>query len=151
MVITKIKPLKSLEDISKYTSFLQRGFRELCEKGKYERTWEHFFMVLTKCTLQASGEVAVLLTQSNKALGFILVLDNSHEFTGKSAYIYATYVDGTYSKSVHELEAYAINWARGRDIHVIQAATRRINGAAFRWFESKLGWKRDMLVFKKEV
>ncbi len=115
-------------------------------------TPENFFNMLIKVVqMGRAGLVAVLESKNGKPLGFgvgYTAVDFNEE---TCFYVREAYTNSKCTTTLNELLHYTESYARGLGHQCIKMSTPRINGAALRLFEEKLGFKRAHISFRKDL
>lgn len=150
------KIITSLEEFLAWWPFLIEGLSVLQDKhagNNPDITADEFFRHLLHVLSGGVdyGIIMLLLSKNDKPLGYIVVNDNTYLFQTKTAVVYAIYSNNKCPSTVHELVHDATLWGRPRGYKCVQATSYRLNGAALRWFERKLGFRRRCIVFEREV
>ena len=151
----KFIEVDSLAAVTEQWPFLVSGLDELnetCVNG--ERVSESaFFRVVihTMALPNDRGRVTVLANKNNEPLAFGIVFENTERFCKRSAIVYAVYSNHKCPTAVDELRDEAERWARHYGYEELHAVSRRINGATFRIFEKRWGFRRTAVIFKKDL
>jgi hypothetical protein len=150
----KVKVLTTVDEILEHWSFFYEAMVALNDpsKARANYTPEEFFNMLVKCTqLGREGLVLVLTSKNGKPLGCGCAFTGT-DFCGETCFfVWAAYTTGRCTTALQELMSYAEDYARHIGHKNFRMSTPRINGAAFRLFEDKLGFRRDYITFKKSL
>lgn len=113
---------------------------------------EYFFNMLTRvCLMEDRGLVLMLTSKNGKPLGCGVAYGATNFDFESCFYVWATYTNGRCPTALKELLQYAEAYARHLGYDAVKMGTPRINGASFRVFEQKLGFKRDFIAFTKPI
>jgi hypothetical protein len=133
-------------------------FREACDGlndphgARRNYSIEYFFNMLTRvCLMEEKGLVLMLTSKNGKPLGCGVAFGAQNFDFENCFYVWATYTNGRCPTALKELLHYAEAYARHLGFDAIKMGTPRINGASFRVFENKLGFKRDFIAFTKSI
>lgn len=149
----KMQELKTAEDLAKHWEFFRKGLQEMSDprRANLSIPEDEFY----KVCLQNLSSGHVLLVRSNvngKPAGYGIAFENTPPWTSQRVFlVYAVYVPGDDPTLSVEMLAYCEGLARTEGIDVIETWARRINGAAFRYYEKKHKFKRNALVFRKQL
>jgi len=138
-----------MEDLVEVADFLNEGFYAL-EFDKH-MTWDDFLGLVLRLVKSGLKEsvVAVFFSKNGKPLGFVIVVDESYSSLEKVAHVFAGYSNGKYVGAANEAIVFAEEWAKQNGFSVLQASSRRMNGAAMRLFKQKLQFRPAFVVFEK--
>lgn len=131
------------------------GWTELCSpvKGRGDLTASEFLTMLLRVLSLGpnDGLVAVFVSQNDKPLGFAVVMNDSETPERRTALIYAGYSNSKYAHAAVEETEFVQKWAKARGFTELHAQSRRLSGAAMRWFRKKLGFQPMAVMFSKPL
>ena len=73
------------------------------------------------------------------------------QIAGQDPQNYTGYSTGRCQAATTAAWMYLHSWAKDRGFMKLRAQSRRLNGAAMRWFKRKLGFRPTALMFEKEI
>lgn len=150
-----IELLTTKEAIKDNWDFLLEGLESLNDprRANMNVTTETFYKTVLKLTtLWPDGAALILRSKNGKPLGFCGAYNNtSHLDTEKILWIFICYSNGKCKTTVLEYMDYLFKFAKHFGYDKAQAASGRINGAAFYWYEKKLDFHRRYIVFEKSL
>ena len=150
-----LEVLKSKEDVLKNWDFLKEGFDQMNNpaKANMNESESAFSKTLIKAVYSwPDAFVGVLRSKNGKVLGYGVGYDSTSAFQdSRSLWIYATYSNRKYKNTVKDMLSWAELFAKQYGFSEIGTATGRINGAAFYWYEKRLGFSRRFVTFRKGV
>lgn len=133
--------------------FFQEGLDQLNDprRAGMDETPEVFFKQLGWIVHNKSNSALIVVkSKKEKPLGFAAGYQTTPIFAkNKVFFIYVVYSNGKNKNTVSDVLDIFTNIAKGFGLTEFQTATGRFSGAAFRWFEKKLGFERRFMVFRK--
>lgn len=135
---------------------MYEAWKALCDPhgARLEASWETWLKIILRIA-QASpelGGVFLFTSKNDKPLGMlVLVEDTQYGEEYRTAIMYAIYSSGKDVNIGRQMIAYAEKWAHDNEYIELHAVSRRMNGAAVRYFERKLGFIPDCTLYKKKV
>lgn len=151
-LVQQVTPTNVLRD---YADFFYEGWQQLCDphKAKADITWEAFLQIILRTAQNAgpSGEVFIIKSKNQKLLGFLVIIEDTEYVERRTALIYAAYSN---SKDFNASKAgieFIARWAKQMHYVELHAQSRRINGAAMRYFRKKLGFVPLSIVFGRAL
>jgi hypothetical protein len=150
-----IEQLVTIDKLLEYKDFLYEGWQQLnkiVSNGEVA-SWEEFMHVALQivCSNPDLGSVLVMYSKNRKPLAFSLAYDDSVTEHDRSLFIYAFYASSKCISARATGWEYVQMWAKKRGYTKIRAQSRRLNGAAMRWFKRKLGFRPIAIMFEKEI
>lgn len=150
-----IELLTTHEHIKENWEFIKEGWVALNDPRRANMgvTIEDFYKnILNLTTTWPDGAALILRSKSGKPLGFCAAYNCSNELAeDKILWIYLCYSNGKCKTTVLEYMDYLFKFGKHFGYTKAQAASGRINGAAFYWYEQKLNFHRKFIVFEKEL
>lgn len=146
--------ISTVDRLLRWWSFFKEGLLFLNTDQRWGKTNEKFCEELM--SIVASGDengfVAVLVSGAGQPYGFIVVTNNTTRFSDeKSCVVYAIFTNQNCPSTVAELSAEAFQWAKTHDYKLAQACSKRVNGAAIRWFQKKMQFESMFMVFTRKL
>lgn len=143
------------EDIEKNWEFIHEGLVQLNDprRANMKVSVSDFYKtILRQVSAWPEGAALILRSKSGKPLGFCAAYNCSADHdTEKILWIYLCYSNGKCKTTVLEYMDYMFKFGKYFGYTKAQAASGRINGAAFYWYEQKLEFRRRFIVFEKEL
>ena len=150
-----VEHISTLEHLLECKDFLYEGWGKLQEKsvGNGNVTWDEFMQLVVAVALspEAEGTVLVMRSKNEKPLLFMVAYNDSVTSREHCLFIYAGYSTGRCQAATTAAWMYLHSWAKDRGFMKLRAQSRRLNGAAMRWFKRKLGFRPTALMFEKEI
>lgn len=143
------------EHVEANWEFLLEGLTQLNDprRANMKVSKQNYLKTLLRLTtLWPDGAALILRSKSGKPLGFVGAYNCSTDTDDdKTLWIYLCYSNGKCKTTVLEYMDYLFKFGKFYGYTKAQAASGRINGAAFYWYEEKLKFHRKFLVFEKEL
>lgn len=153
--MNKIVYITTLDAFLEWWPFLLEGLSVLNSPtgGRGNLSQKQFFNTLLRVALgsPAEGAVCLVTSKNSKPLAFVVLISNTAPFDFRTAVCYALYSNNKAANAVPELHKEVLRWCREHSFERLYAYSRRISGAAVRLFEKKWGFRKDCLVFVKDV
>lgn len=115
---------------------------------------ERFFQMLLDVMSRGDeqGVIAVLQSKNRVVLGYTVIIDGTDICSFcRVAVGYVLYSNGKCPTAGVDMTVLAERWARMYGYNEMHGISRRINGAAMRLFEKKLGFSRYYVAFRKQL
>lgn len=148
LINNKSKELTSVQDVLDNWGFLYAGLLRLRQpnSARETTTTNDFMATLMRIVTSKHGVILLLLSRNNKPIGFAI---GERLPEPRVIQLLAAYVSDKCPERIRVLQWFFEQWCKDNDYVEIRAFTRRINGSAMRWYEEKLGFKREFVGFKK--
>lgn len=147
--------LTSKEQIEENWEFIKEGWTALNDPRRANmgvKLSDFYKTILGLVDAWPEGAALILRSKSGKPLGFCGAYNCSNEMAeDKVLWIYLCYSNGKCKTTVLEYMDYLFKFGKFYNYTKAQAASGRINGAAFYWYEQKLNFHRKFIVFEKEL
>lgn len=147
-----VSQITSVDQVLKLWPFFNLGLEELRKpsKARETTTTREFLASLMRIVTgdPSSGIIMVLNSKNAKPIGFVV---GSRGADHTSMQIVAAYVSDKCPDAIEDLRNALELWCKERGYTELRAYTRRINGSAMRWYENRLGFKREFVGFVKQL
>lgn len=132
---------------------MKEGLDFFRENIKWNKNPEDYFRALMHIMSlgEDRGLLLVLVSGGGTPLGYLAAVDTSSIFTGSQMTVYALYSNKKCSTTFVELCAEVEQWAKLKGFKEVVACSYRFSRAALRWFTGKLKFKREFIVFTKQI
>lgn len=146
----RVEEVKDLTSLMKWWDFIASGLADLNDphKGRGDLTVDSLFRNVVY-SLSTGGVVLVLTSKNGKGLAYVIARDNTEPYCQKSLLVFAAYSTGKFPHAREQMLEYLEQWAKKHGFAELHAFSRRVNGAAVRWFEQKCGFRRICMGFRK--
>ena len=142
------------DEILDHWAFFNEGRMALNDpsRARADYTPEGFFNMLVKVALMnTEGLILVLTDKNGNPLGFGCAFTGV-DFQGDACFfVWECYSNSTCSTTTKELLNYTEEYAKSIGHNVIKLSTKRLTGAALRYFEGSLHFKREYIQFRKDI
>ena len=147
-----VSQVNTVDEVLKLWPFFHLGLEELRKPSKArETTSATDFMALLMRVVTSepgSGVIMVLSSKNAKPIGFVVGKRSAEHH---SMQLMVAYVSDKCPDAIEDLRAALELWCKERGYTELRAYTRRINGSAMRWYENRLGFKREFVGFVKQL
>lgn len=147
-----LKRLHSLQEIIAQWPFITEGLAQYNALNASHRvvTPEEFMRVYMHI-LDVGGLSQIVKDADGNPLSCSMGWAVNTPLDPPNLYVFWVYCNGRDAGAVKMMMEDARAWCRERGITKISAASVRTSGASIRWFEKKMGFKRDSITFLQEV
>lgn len=147
-----LKRLHSLQEIIADWGFIIEGLTQYNALNASHRvvTPEEFMRVYMHI-LDVGGLAQIVKDENGEPLALSMGWTVKPPLDPPSLYCFWAYCNGRDSGACKMMIDDSKAWCRDRGITKISAASVRTSGASIRWFEKKMGFKRDAITFLQEV
>ena len=141
------------DDLVKHWSFLWNGFVSLTDPkiGRQEVTEETYQKMMLGLALNLDSVLAIGTNAKGLPLGFVGAQIVFSLQAVQEVRIHVLFSSGKDKDAYQSLMKYVTSWAYGKGVNTLSITSGRINGSSMRFFESKLGFHRAEVVFKKTI
>lgn len=149
-----VQQLTSVQAVFDETELLFEGWKVLCDRkgARADVDWDDYLQrVLAIAAGLYVGAIFIYYNKSKKPLGYTVVLEDTESRSRPTLFIYAGYSRGLTSDSGKMAIEFVCQWASANGYKAVRAQTRRINGAAMRYFRKVLGFSTLSVVFNKDL
>lgn len=147
-----VQQLDSVQDVLTHAEFIYEGWVALKDLARADVGWEDYLQrILAIGARLYVGAVFVFKSKNGKPLGYTVLQEDSESKTWPTMLIYAGYSNGKEPRGGPVAMEFVCKWSAARGYAAIHAQSRRINGAAMRYFRKKLGFKPLSVVFSKDL
>lgn len=147
----ELRLVKTPADLLGVWDQLLAGLPELCAVLEKKVEPAEFASTVLQILTNPEALVGVLYSKNGKFLGYGLAYGVADPDGVKSMFVYYTYSNGKCATTVKELFAHCARLAREMGIRQLSAVSPRMSGAAIRWFEKKMKFRRRGLLFTQSI
>lgn len=136
-----------------HSKFLMFGLEQLRaeNKAREEMSNDEFVVRMMSFLASKRGLLLLLQTPQKQNVGFLLAEDCSDFFRDSSMMIVALFVKDKFPSALAFLFERFLEKCQERKKTKVRAYTRRINGSAMKFYEDKLGFRREYVLFQRDV
>jgi len=152
-VTYKVHQVTKVQEALEQARFLLYGLNELRHETKARETIDNdrFIVRLLHILHERTGVLLLVRDSANRNVGF-LVADNATEFFREPcAIVLWVYTKDGQNAALKELFDAFLKWCREHRVSNVRAYTRRINGSAMKFYEERLGFTREYVLFKRDL
>lgn len=133
--------------------FLLYGLKELRQNSKAREEIEDaaFVTRVMGAIHNKTGYIILLHEVSGHPVGFAFLEDCSEYFRDSSMILVALFVKDKYPNAMSFLFERVLQKCKDCKKTKLRAYTRRINGSAMKFYEDKLGFRREYVLFQRDV
>jgi len=150
----KTQQITTATDLSKHWEFIRKGLDEMADprRANLRLPEDEFYKVCLYALTHGHILLVRDLNQAGKPIAFAVGFENTPMFANERVFlVYAVYVPIDDPQLSVEMMDYCADVASEQGIYIIETYARRINGAAFRYYEGKHKFRRSALVFRKTL
>jgi len=150
----KVKYINTAVGVLDNWAFLYEGWLTLGDSigARFYISCEDYLKTLMRLVERPATEGTIIMysSKNDKPLGYTVLMNNS-ETSLRTCLIYVGYSNGKCPSAAQTSMAVVERWAKANGYKEIHAQSQRMNGAAQRLFERKLGFHPASIIYKKEL
>lgn len=147
----QLELIKSPERLLEWWPDMMTGLPEFCAVMNRHVSQADFAQTVLKIMNNPEGLVGILHSKNGKFLGYGLAYASTDPDGTRSMFVYYTYSNQKCATTVKELFEHCTRYARQMGIRQMSAVSPRTSGAALRWFEKRMKFRRAGLLFTQAI
>ena len=149
----EVVELTSVSEALEHAKFLLFGLEQLRaeNKAREKMTNDEFIARMMTFVAANKGMLLLLRTPQRQCVGFMMAEDCSDFFRDDSMLIVAMFVKDKFPSALAFLFERFLEKCGERKKTKVRTYTRRINGSAMKFYEDKLGFRREYVLFQRDV
>lgn len=148
-----VRQLDSAQAVLEETALLFEGWKVLCDRkgARADVAWDDYLQRLLAIAAGLYVGATFVFYAGERVLGYTVVVEDTESRNYPTLFIYAGYSKGYPADGGKMAVDFVCKWAKQSGYKEVRAQSRRINGAAMRYFRKVLGFTTLSVVFKKDL
>ena len=149
-----VQQLTMVNEVLEQSELLYEGLVTLCDRkgARADVEWVDFLQRIFAIAVGVyTGAIFVFYSKNNKPLGFTVLIEDTESKSRRTIFVYAGYSRTVQRDSGRCAMEFICRWAKVHNYVEVRAQSRRVNGAAMRYFRKVLGFVTLSVLFKKDL